>query len=135
MPRAAPPLAASILIENIETCVPAQVLRHVARHPHQSPRVRIEVILSIRNEFFRALADLPVLCPGRTDQGDPSFGQSIGHQTNDPAMFIQLAGAEFGTRKMGAPRLVSYIIAGGQLSCPGTLTLRGRIYGPIDSTA
>jgi hypothetical protein len=42
-------------------------------------------------------------------------------------MFTHLTGFEPGTKKMGAPSVVSYISRGGQLIRPGTLTGRSAV--------
>jgi hypothetical protein len=44
-----------------------------------------------------------------------------------PVIFIHLTGFEPGTKKMGAPSVVSYISRDGQLMRPGILTGRSAV--------
>jgi hypothetical protein len=65
--------------------------------------------------------------PRWADQRDLAPRQSVRYQTAAPEMLTHLAGFEPGTRKIGFPRVESYITRGGQLIRLGSLTGRSAV--------
>ena len=69
--------------------------------------------------------------PAASVGGLPRAAKLVPRQTAEPVMSTHFAGFDPGTRKIGRPRVVSYISWGGQLTRPGTLTGRSALVPTI----
>src|SRR6516162_10404900 len=108
-----PAMIAEISSSRLEREKPAdaaEVKTHIARDPDEPAAVRILYVFEIGLETPVTVTDLAVLGPCRADQDHPIVW--IRHQTEEPLISTQLVGLLLGTRKIGLPRVVSYISRG-----------------------